>query len=559
MKIIEKAKGMVLNIKTYWAKPKEGEYVSYKEFKNFIIGAGAQNAAVKVASQLSFSAGCLFVGAVYGLKMMDFVMLGIVTMLLNYLFQPITMILNDNLGAPPKKTMRNIHLANAAFTVAGVLCFFVPQELFESFMPALPQVVGTKFLVQVLTSYYYVFVLRTFSKKFGKYRSWVIAGLLPNILSLCVLVMFPYNKLVYHERFWVMHLFFALWSCFGSCYGQVNNMENVISPNTEERTKIMSFGSFIHGLIPSIYGILFPVLAGLTGGMTDIKTYKYIIPIMVVIVAPFTLFMVFGVKDRVVQAQGHRPQIDMKKGFKEVLRNKYLWILNSSDWVATLGAGAISIVNMLVIYSMRKDWVLGVMAAILGTAWTPGMLLAPFLIRKFGKKRIILFSRYFSVISGLLVVAGVYLNSLIIVVALTYITQVLSSAASITKAAMTADVWDYQQYMSGERLDGCMGIFGYISSPISTFGAMLIPFIYGLVGFTSDWNILYDPTLRNSILIISIVIGSILGIIGIIPLHFYDLTEKRHGQIIRELQHRVDEIEHLQTDKTTDAVTVQEG
>lgn len=40
---------------------------------------------------------------------------------------------------------------------------------------------------------------------------------------------------------------------------------------------------------------------------------------------------------------------------------------------------------MVVIYSMRQDWVMGITATILGTASVPGMLLAPSLIGKFGK------------------------------------------------------------------------------------------------------------------------------------------------------------------------------
>lgn len=143
-------------------KPKEGEYVSYKEFLYLVIGNGTSMVASWTGSNLSFSAGCMFVGAIYGLKMLDFAMLGIVNLVMNYLFSPINMIITDNLGTPPKKTMRLINWASLAFLVLGIGCFFIPQEYFEGFMPALPQVVGSKFLIQVFSTYYNIIVLKNF-------------------------------------------------------------------------------------------------------------------------------------------------------------------------------------------------------------------------------------------------------------------------------------------------------------------------------------------------------------------------------------------------------------
>lgn len=543
MKIVSKVKTALTDLKTYWNKPKEGQYVSNKEFAWFVIGAGSSNTASYAGGNLSFSAGCLFVGAIYGLKMMDFVMLGFVGLVLNYLFAPINMIITDNLGSPPKKTMKNINIANAVFLIVGIICFFIPQKYFESFMPGLPQVVGTKFLIQVFGSYWSIFVLKKFSPKYGKYRCSILTGIIPYMLSMIILVSFPYNNLPYHEKFWVMNLFFAIWSCFAGTFTQVGNIQNVISPNTEERTKIMSIGSFLYSLIPSVYNVVFPVLASLAGGMTDIKTYKIVIPAVVAFMIPLTLFLVFGVKDKVVQEQSHKPQVDMKKGFKEVLRNKYLWITNISAWISAFSTGGINIINMLIIYSLRQDWMIGIMSTILGTAWTPGMLLSPWLIKKFGKKRIVLISRYISLLCTFLSLGGVYLNSLVMIVASTYISTMLASVMSIASGGITADIWDYQQYISGERLDGCMGIFGYLSSPITTLAAMVIPFFYGLYGFTSDWNILFDPILRNKIFVISIIISTVTGFLSIIPWHFYDFTEKRHEEIIGELKKRVESAE----------------
>lgn len=528
------------DFKTYWNKPRPGEYVSNKEFLFFILGSGGSNNALYTSSNLQFTASCLFVGAIYGLKMMDFAMLGIVNMILNYLFQPIAMIITDNLGRPPKKTMNMINWSELAFTLIGVCCFFIPQEYFESFMPALPQVLGTKFLIQVLTTYYNIFVYRCFSKKFGKYRCWIVAGILPNIATMMLLVLFPYNQLSYNDKFWVMNLMFAIWTTFGTCFAQAGNVQNVITPNTNERTRIISIGSFISGLFPSVYNIIWPVAAAAVGGLTNIRTYRIIVPIMVLAMVPFTLFLAFGCKDRVIQDESHKPQINMRKGFKEVLRNKYLWITNISSWITSFSIGAINIINMLIIYDMRQDWFQGIMSSILGTAYTPGMLLSPWLIKKFGKKKLMLFCKYMSVGCLLLSVGGVYINSLLIIVVSQYLCTMLGSVITIITTSMNADIWDYQQYISGERLDGCMGIFGYLASPITTVAAMVIPTLYGIFGFTSDWNILFDADIRNEIFIVTIVLTSATTLLATIPYHFYDLTEERHEEMMNELREKLE-------------------
>lgn len=230
----------------------------------------------------------------------------------------------------------------------------------------------------------------------------------------------------------------------------------------------------------------------------------------------------------------------MRKGFKEVLRNKYLWITNISSWITSFSIGAINIINMLIIYDMRQDWFQGIMSSILGTAYTPGMLLSPWLIKKFGKKKLMLFCKYMSVGCLLLSVGGVYINSLLIIVVSQYLCTMLGSVITIITTSMSADIWDYQQYISGERLDGCMGIFGYLASPITTVAAMVIPTLYGIFGFTSDWNILFDADIRNEIFIATIVLTSATTLLATIPYHFYDLTEERHEEMMNELREKLE-------------------
>lgn len=547
--LVSKGKDLCLDVKTHWNIPHEGEFVTYKEALYLVLGVGGGGTAAQSCANLSFTAGCMFVGAIYGLKMMDFAMLGIVNMVLNYLFQPIGMIITDNLGAPPKKTMRLINWLNLAFLLIGIGALFVPQHYFEGFMPAFPQVVGTKFLLQVFVTYYNMFIMRKLCPKYGKYKVWIIANTVPYILALLLLVLFPYNKLEYNDKFWVMHLFFSIWGCFGTCFGQGVNLTNVISPNSNERMKIMSYGRFLWSIFPTIFGVVWPILAALTGGFASLNTYRIVVPGLAIFFAPFAFFLAFGVKDRVVQETEHKPQVNMMKGFKEVLRNKYLWISNISAWISSFSAGIVIIINIAIIYSMRQDWALSITSTILGTASVPGMFIAPILIKKFDRKKVILSCKYANALCMILSIGAVYLDSLVLIVLAQYIVTLFGSVVSIVQDTMNADVWDYQQYISGERLDGCMGIFGYLATPITTLAALFVPFVYGCLGFTSDWNILYDAECRTPVLVATAIISVVTQLLATIPYHFYDLSEEKHKQIIKELQQRAADKEHEKNPK----------
>ncbi|MGN1442794.1 MAG: hypothetical protein ACI4XE_02990, partial [Acutalibacteraceae bacterium] len=57
-----------------------------------------------------------------------------------------------------------------------------------------------------------------------------------------------------------------------------------------------------------------------------------------------------------------------------------------------------------------------------------------------------------------------------------------------------------------------------------------------------------DPTIRNKVFIITIVATAVTGLLSAIPYHFYDYTEARHEEIIKELEERAKQIED--TDST---------
>ncbi len=531
--------------KKFWNIPREGEYLSNKEFVIFCSGWAASDSVSTVLNHVSFTATCFLVGSIYGISFQHIFMIGVIGLPFGYIWGPLNMIITDNLGNPPKKTMQFIKIVRVIFIAAGIVMFFVPQEPFENIVPGLPRILSVILLINPLSNIYSTFIYRWLSPRFGKYRPWVISGMLPSFAMLLVMVFFPFNDIPYYDRLWAIFLVFKLYDIFSSYHKQVQNITNLVSPNSHERLKLMSYGDFIAGAFPAVINVALPALAMYTGGMNSLQTFRVVIPAFVLVFAPFTLIMAFKVKERVILPKNDKPDVKMFEGFKEVLKNKYFWIFNFLTLFLDLDNGVVNIAQIIFVYSLRKDWILGLYTTILTSAALPGQLLTPTLVKKFGKKKIFLAGRFATVIELMISFYAVSTNNIILFFIAAYLGYIFNSASVMSRRAMIPDIWDYQQWMSGKRLEGCSGIFGMVFSPFTTIITMTVPAVYAAIGFTSDWDIMFSDFYRGKVFQSTVIMVLVSTVLSILPFFFYDLTDEKHKKIIEDLKERAKESEEL--------------
>lgn len=109
-------------------------------------------------------------------------------------------------------------------------------------------------------------------------------------------------------------------------------------------------------------------------------------------------------------------------------------------------------------------------------------------------------------------------------------------------AAMTADVFDYQQWKTGKRLEGFITQFSGMLLTGATMGLNLIlPWFYEHYGLGNDYTVLYQEAVRTPIFNVMIIISVISCVAAVIPILFYDMTEKKQQQIIEDLKVRAAE------------------
>lgn len=158
------------------------------------------------------------------------------------------------------------------------------------------------------------------------------------------------------------------------------------------------------------------------------------------------------------------------------------------------------------------------------------MLLAPLLIRKVGKRNLFIIYTLGTTVS--MIGMFLFIKQIWVLFAFTWLRGFFTTFTLITDGAMNADVLDYQQYKTGERLEGLMAQFVTF---IGTFIGMGITYLTNTVlmqntyGLTNNYDDLYKASFREPIskgMILLAIVGYVLSLIPFITM--YTLTEEDH-------------------------------
>ena len=114
----------------------------------------------------------------------------------------------------------------------------------------------------------------------------------------------------------------------------VSNLVYVISPNSQERVKIMMVSSLVHNFAPSLTGILIPVMSDVFAGgdLYNVRTYRMVYPVIIIIGVAMSMTAYFGVEERIVQPRSQVTGVGLGEALRAVSRNKLFWIKCTDSW-----------------------------------------------------------------------------------------------------------------------------------------------------------------------------------------------------------------------------------
>ena len=374
--------------------------------------------------------------------------------------------------------------------------------------------------------------------KSGKFRPWLAITGIPTVIIAVVFVWLPYETMSYMQKVIAVFLCYNLLQCFYPFFQQAyTDLANVISPNSHERTDIVSVSSIIYSMAPSLTGLFVPMLSTLTGGLNSITTYRIIHPIVAIVGLLLSYIAYAGTRERIIVAESHVTQFKFSDAFRAVAKNKYFWITSLAGWLGFLEGAVDVIVGWTFIYAYPDRMGLyGVATTLIGNAALWAMLICPIAIRVLGKRNLLIWCNVTNVVLiGLLYPLYNNIPALII---LYYLNRFVNSFAIVYTPGINADMRDYQQYFTGERIDGMFGAVGIIGSFIGMFTGMVLPTIYQMLGLEDNYDVLEVASFREDMFDVLIIAAAIGAALNFVPYLFYDLTETKQRGIAKVLKIR---------------------
>lgn len=498
--IKETANNLIDNVKYYWKEPPKGRYMSFKEIAAYSFGGIGAYFLIAMCQALIVSTTNMIVGGAIGVDAMDMYYLYVIATIANLPLTAIRANMIDNArgkGGKYRPYLISMGIPTALLAVGYV---WFPYEMLDNF-------VGNAAVIGAKTADY---------------------------IATCAVVL-VFNLL--------LQFFFNF---FNDAY---TNLIHVLSPNSQERTDVLSIKSVVYSLAPSIMNIVLPLIAkyATNDRLYDLKVYRIGYPVFAIIGIGLTIVVFANTKEKIVQAKTHTIQISFMDSLKAVAKNKYFWIIALAGWIGFLEGAYGNILTWSYNYGHTTDGgTFALIQTLTGNASLWGMLLAPFCIRKWGKKKVLIAVNFLNIVCILAMLVN--MHSIWWLFLCVYFNWLVGAFEQITTPAIQADIRDYQQYRSGERIDGMFSTVLTIGSVVTLITSSILPAVqkhYGVYegnGYDNAFDILDvnngNPDTLYGLMSMLIIMAAIGAFLNMVPYFFYDFTEKKQKCVIRVLQLR---------------------
>lgn len=437
--------------------------------------------------------------------------------------------------------------------------------------------------------------------KAGKYRPYIVTMAIPTAIICVLMVWFPYDKLdiifgseaVFAGKSGgylakctlIMILNLLLHFFYYFFYDAYENLIHVLSPNSQERADVSSVKSIVYSFAPTVVNLLTPIIAQniFHSNTTDIRVYRLLYPILGILGILLCIVVYKYTEEKIVQARTHVVQIKFSDALRAVAKNKYFWIISLASWIGFLESSYSNILNWLYNYGGACSGnIFSLVVTLYGNSSLWGMLLAPFCIRRWGKKAVLVITNIFNIVCILMMLPFTsQLDSsatIWLVMGAMYFNGFMGSFAHILNPAIQADIRDYQQYKTGERIDGMFSAVNTIGTVIALLTSSVLPFIYEKGGITeamakkvtadpailnrvlgdgetvgailqkqlengqnnyiNAYSALYDLNILENLLHTLIIISAVGALMNVIPYFWYDFNERKQKSVVRVLKVR---------------------
>lgn len=372
---------------------------------------------------------------------------------------------------------------------------------------------------------------RTFSKRFGKFRPFIMFGSIP--LLLLSVATFSIPEL--GESGTLLYAY-VTYAALGLAYSLVNipygSLAGAMTQDPGERAKLGSARMVGALLVGSALGIF---VAPLIKPGADLQsTFTTITLIFVVVGAALYFFTALTAKERVHRAV---PKVTLKQSVDTLKGNKPLLMLCLSSFFFLSGYLALTSVQLYYLRDVLGRLDLYPVLSIIQLALT--FLLAavmPRLVRNVGKKRVYIYSSLVTVLGGAIIfftpTGQVWMGFTGLVVSLVGVL-----AVNIVVWALEADTVEYGEWRTGVRTEGITyALFSFTRKSGQAVGGALAAYALALGGYKSGAAQTADALF--GIQVAAGALPAVLTILAVLVMSRYTLTDAKHAEILKEIQGR---------------------
>lgn len=370
--------------------------------------------------------------------------------------------------------------------------------------------------------------------RWGRYRPWLMMMALP-VAVLLILNFYTPNLSGGAKVAYAAVTYVALSMAFTAVDIPYWSLPAAMTKDSGRRARIFSTSRISTTLTSVLAAVVIIPLVNAIGGQDKARGFFCTAVLFAVFAVIFYLIGFFNVKEHIL------PEKKKSGGAAEAIKvlslNRPLQMIILSVLVAMTANGLRnSMLAYYTQYNLNSLTLVSLMTALSIPGMLLGMLLAPSLSAKIGKKKVYIYACIFGTAANLVFYFIGYENRTAVFV-MYAVTSISVGFVYVLISAMIADTIEYAEYKTGQRREGL------ISSTQTFVTKLCIAISGGVIGLMLT-TVKYIPNVQQSGSTLSVfhatmtLVPALAFALAIIPMHFYELTEERHAQIVAELEKR---------------------
>lgn len=397
---------------------------------------------------------------------------------------------------------------------------------------------GTLFLVarvvDSIVDFSMGYLIDRTKSKWGKFRPYVMFGFLPFcVLTVLCFTVPDFNdtqKVIYA---YVTYLLVMIATTVATLPCQA--ILPAITQDPAERIKLNNFSSFF-GMVGMMFVAVGTMPLVMMFGKGDLaKGFLITMIIFSSVAAVIYILWTMKIRERVVVEKPK--ELNLKEALPMVFKNKYLLLLIGTFVFFMSGFTIRNNSQMYyLMYSLQRPDLVPVIGLLSMLPLVLTILLVPTIVGKFGKKNTLIMGIIIQIVANICQYF-IGLSNLTMIFVLTAIASVGGGLFVPLIWGMLPDTVDYAHWKFGHRTEGIItATFVFLQKATSGFAGYIAGVVLVAVGYIP--NAVQSAETMKGISFLYNVTGSLLAILSLIFIFFYDLNDKKLTEMIEETHKR---------------------